>query len=191
MEIKGSSVPDKNGSPMNVSAVITYQVMNPMAFLFNVDNAKGYIHDQGSEVLKKIMSRFDYMSNDPNVPSLLDDTVVIGKYTKVFLSIGKCMKELLQAKCQIAGITILRMELMEFSYQSEMTKALLQVQQAKAKIDARKLIVKGGAMIVKDALIRLEEEGIEMSTKTKYSLTKDLMLVTCGESGPPNPVITL
>jgi hypothetical protein len=80
MEIRGSSVPDKNGSPMNVSAVITYQVHNPMAFLFNVDDAKGYIKDQGSEVLKKIMSRFDYMSNDPGVPSLLDDTMVIGKH---------------------------------------------------------------------------------------------------------------
>ena len=78
MEISGSSVPDKNGSPMNVSAIITYQVINPMAFLFNVDNARGYIHDQGSEVLKKIMSRFDYMSTDPTVPTLLDDTTVIG-----------------------------------------------------------------------------------------------------------------
>jgi hypothetical protein len=84
MEIKGSSVPDKNGSPMNVSAIITYQVLNPMAFLFNVDDSKMYIHDQGSEVLKKIMSRFDYMSTDPSVPSLLDDTMVIGwvYYTK-------------------------------------------------------------------------------------------------------------
>jgi hypothetical protein len=101
------------------------------------------------------------------------------------------MKELLQAKCKIAGINILRMELMEFSYQPEMTRALLQVQQAKAKIDARKLIVKGGAMIVKDALIRLDEEGVQLSKKSKYELTKDLMLITCGESGPPKPVINL
>ena len=101
------------------------------------------------------------------------------------------MKELLQVKCNLAGVKILRMELMEFSYHSEMTKALLQVQQAKAKIDARKLIVEGGVMIVKDALDRLDEEGIDMSQKAKYALTKDLMLITCGESGPPKPVLTL
>jgi hypothetical protein len=101
------------------------------------------------------------------------------------------MKELLQAKCKIAGITIHRMELMEFSYQAEMTKALLQVQQAKAKIDARKLIVKGGAMIVKDALVRLDEEGLKLNQKNKYELTKDLMLITCGEQGAPQTVITL
>ena len=63
---------------MSVSAVITYQVTNPMAFLFNVDQAVSYIKDQGLEVLKKIMSRFEYMSNDPDTPTLLDDTVVIG-----------------------------------------------------------------------------------------------------------------
>ena len=101
------------------------------------------------------------------------------------------MKELLQIKTTVAGIKILRMELMEFSYQPEMTMALLQVQQAKAKIDARKLIVEGGVMIVKDALVRLEEEGVKMKKKTKYSLTKDLMLITCGESGPPKPVLTM
>lgn len=101
------------------------------------------------------------------------------------------MKELLQVKCKIAGIAILRMELMEFSYQPEMTRALLQVQQAKAKIDARKLIVDGGVLIVKDALVRLEEEGVGLDKKTKYDLTKDLMLITCGESGPPQPVISL
>ena len=101
------------------------------------------------------------------------------------------MKELLQIKTKVAGIEILRMELMEFSYQPEMTKALLQVQQAKAKIDARKLIVEGGVQIVKDALVRLDEEGISLKKKTKFGLTKDLLLITCGESGPPKPVLTM
>jgi hypothetical protein len=80
-------VPDKNGSPMSVSAVITYQVENPMAYLFNVDRPVKYIKDQGLEVVKKIMSRFDYMSNEPGVPTLLDDTVIIGKPHLMFFKI--------------------------------------------------------------------------------------------------------
>lgn len=64
---------------MNVSAIVTYQVVNPMAFLFSVDQAIPYIKDQGSEVLKKVMSKFNYMSNDPEEPTLLDDTMIIGK----------------------------------------------------------------------------------------------------------------
>ena len=101
------------------------------------------------------------------------------------------MRDLLQAKCKIAGAEILRMELMEFSYHAEVAQGLLQIQQAKAKIDARKMIVEGGVLIVRDALIKLEEEGVELTAETKQNLTKDLLLITCSETGQPHPVITL
>ena len=79
MELKGSSVPDKGGSPMHVSAVLTYKIIDPVAMLFNVDDFQKYVYDQGLEVLKRVMSRFCYRSNDPAEPSLLDDTMLIGK----------------------------------------------------------------------------------------------------------------
>lgn len=99
------------------------------------------------------------------------------------------MKELLQAKCTLAGAEILRMELMEFSYHTEVAQGLLQIQQAQAKIDARKLIVEGGVLIVKDALLKLEEEGVHLTEDTKQKLTKDLLIVTCSEGGQPQPVL--
>ena len=101
------------------------------------------------------------------------------------------MRELLQAKCDIAGAEILRMELMEFAFHQEMSQALLQVQQAQAKIDARKLIVEGGVTIVRDALLKLDEEGVGIDEDTKDALTKDLMLITCAEGGQPQSVINL
>lgn len=101
------------------------------------------------------------------------------------------MKELLQAKCEIAGAEILRMELMEFSYHVEVAQGLLQIQQAQAKIEARKLIVEGGVLIVRDALIKLEEEGVDLTSETKQDLTKNLMLVLCSEGGQPRPVINV
>ncbi|MEL6735248.1 MAG: hypothetical protein AAFO98_05100 [Pseudomonadota bacterium] len=101
------------------------------------------------------------------------------------------MKELLQAKCTLAGAEILRMELMEFSYHSEVAQGLLQIQQAQAKIDARKLIVEGGVLIVKDALLKLDEEGVEMTAETKQKLTKDLLIVTCSEGGQPRTVLSV
>lgn len=181
MELHGSTVPDKNGSPLRVSAIVTYKVNDPVASLYNVDHYIQYIKDQGLEVLKRVVSRFPYRSNDENVPSLLDDTMII----------GKCMKELLQAKSEIAGVDILRMELMEFSYHKEVAQSLLQIQQAQAKIEARKLIVEGGVLIVRDALVKLEEENVELNETTKQLLTKDLMLITCSEGGQPTPVLNV
>jgi regulator of protease activity HflC (stomatin/prohibitin superfamily) len=80
LELKGSNVPDKNGSPLSVSAVVTYKIVDPLASLYNVDQFTSYIRNQGQEVLKRVISRFSYMSDNPNEPSLLDDTMVIGKF---------------------------------------------------------------------------------------------------------------
>ena len=78
MELKGSSIPDKRGSPLNVSAVVTYKVVDPVASLFNVQNSYRYVYDQGLEVLKRVISRFPYKSENPGEPSLLEDTSIIG-----------------------------------------------------------------------------------------------------------------
>lgn len=78
MELKGSSVPDQNGSPMNVSAIVTYKIVDPVASMFNVDQFQKYVYDQGLEVLKRVLSRFPYRASNSGEPSLLDDTMIIG-----------------------------------------------------------------------------------------------------------------
>lgn len=78
MELKGSSVPDKNGSPLKISAVITFKILDPVASLFHVANSQRFVEDQGLEVLKRVVSRFPYKANKPGQPSLLEDTVIIG-----------------------------------------------------------------------------------------------------------------
>lgn len=101
------------------------------------------------------------------------------------------MKELLQEKSDIAGIQILRMELMEFSFDDQIAGALLRVQQAKAKIEARKTIVKGSVLIIRDALKRLDEEEINLNQQKRQQLIKDLLIITCADRGTPIPVIRL
>lgn len=94
MELKGSSVPDSNGSPMNVSAILTYKITDPMASLFNVDNFERYVYDQGLEVLKRVLSRFPYRASKAGEPSLLDDTMIIGIDLSGWLIIRKVHERL-------------------------------------------------------------------------------------------------
>ena len=49
------------------------------------------------------------------------------------------------------------MDLMELSYSPEVASSLLQIQQAAAKVDARKLIVEGAVNIVSDAMQGLDD----------------------------------
>ena len=137
------------------------------------------MHTQALEVLKRVISKFPYRSSDPKQPSLLADTIVI----------GKVMKELLSEKMKIAGVEIIRMELMEFSYHPEVAQGLLQIQQAQAKLEARKIVVEGGVGIVKDALDLLERQGVQMTQETREKIISNLLVVVCSEFGPPQPVL--
>ena len=45
LQIKGSSVPDLKGSPMNVSVIINFKIVNPIRAIYAVDNYKDYLEN--------------------------------------------------------------------------------------------------------------------------------------------------
>ena len=179
--LKDSSVPDSNGSPLNVSAIVTFKVADPIKVLYNVNGYVSYLQSQAVEVLKRVVTKLPYRNSDPSSPSLLSDTVII----------GKLMREVLQEKMKIAGVDIIRMELMEISYHPEVAKGLLQIQQAQAKLEARKIIVEGGVGIVKDALDQLKQNEVEVSSQLRDKIISKLLVVVCSEDGAPQPVLKI
>ena len=93
------------------------------------------------------------------------------------------MAGLLQDRCDICGIRIEKMEIMEVAYHPEIAQSLLLVQQAQAKVDARKLIVEGCVEIVNGALENLKEHNIELTELNQHDLAKRLMIITCSDQG--------
>ena len=83
------------------------------------------------------------------------------------------------------------MEIMEVAYHPEVAQSLLLVQQAQAKVDARKLIVEGSVEIVNGALENLNNKGIELTELNKHDLASRLMVITCSDHGSAQPVITV
>ena len=83
------------------------------------------------------------------------------------------------------------MELMEVAYHTEVAQALLQVQQAQAKVDARALIVEGSVTIVHGALQALEARNIELEQQDRSDLVKKLMVITCSDQGNAQPVLNI
>jgi regulator of protease activity HflC (stomatin/prohibitin superfamily) len=150
MTLKGSSVPDKTGSPMAISAVMNYQVEDAIAYAYSVDDPYEYIQNQGAEVLRRVCSKFPYLSN--HEPSISKNSSFL----------GVCLRELTQQRVSICGVTITSMEIMEANYSPEVAQALLQVQQAQAKIDARQLIVEGSVGLVDSALKEMAKKGIDL-----------------------------
>jgi len=135
-------VPDARGAPLNVSAIVTYAVDKPVEALYHVNDLSGFVRNQGLDVLRRVCCKFPFRSNDPSEASLQDDGVIISKY----------LKNMLGARCVVAGINVQRMDLTEIAFHPEVAQSMLQIQQATAKVDARKLIVEGAVGIVTDAI---------------------------------------
>ena len=85
MTLNGSSVPDLHGSPMIVSAIVDYKVIDPLQVAYGIGDLEGFIRNQGLEVLRSACSKFSYRSNIKAEPTLQTDSKLI----------GGCMKDLL------------------------------------------------------------------------------------------------
>ena len=116
--LRGSSVPDKTGSPMHVSAIMNYRVIDAITYKYSVENPTSYIENQCLEVLRRVAGLFPYRSTTE--PCLISDSKFI----------GVCMRELVQEKVYLCGIEVISMEIMEVAYSPEVATSLLQVQQA-------------------------------------------------------------
>jgi len=45
LQIKGSSVPDQKGSPLNVSVIVNYKIVDPIKALYAVENYHFYLEN--------------------------------------------------------------------------------------------------------------------------------------------------
>jgi len=166
---------------MNVSAIINFVVTDPAKAKFAINDLRRFITNQAQEVVRNVCAQFLYRHSDPKECSLLSDSKFIGVQ----------LREILQVRCADAGVDITRMELMEFSYHVEVAQSLLQVQQAQAKVDARKLIVEGATGIVDDALRNLEAKGIDFTKEDRVDFAKKMMIITCSDHGSATPVLNV
>jgi len=115
LNLPGSSVPDARGSPLNVSAIVTYSVISPVEALYHCHNLSNFVHNQGLDVIRRVCTKFPFRSNDPNEASLQDDGVLISRF----------LKEMLHARCKVAGVEVQRMDLTEIAYHPEVAQSLL------------------------------------------------------------------
>jgi regulator of protease activity HflC (stomatin/prohibitin superfamily) len=148
-KVEGCNVPDATGSPIVASAVFNYYVVDAIQATYGVDDLPEYLNNNAQEVVKSVCQLFPMSSKDPKVPSLRGDASLI----------GMAMRDLMQQRVKSTGVKVVRMELMEVSYAAEVATAMLQVQQAQAKIDARELTVAGSVAITALGLMRLAEQG--------------------------------
>lgn len=167
-EMPNTKVLDQRGSPVVISGIITYSVVDARAAAIDVSDPHRFVRDQAPAILKRIVSMYPYESEDASQPSLKTET----------LEIATRMRDSLQAKCAIAGVEISSFSINELSYAPEIAATMLRRQQAEALVAARKAIVMGAKEIAKEAV---QDVGEGMSEEQRASLLSNLLVVLVGD----------
>src|SRR5450631_11612 len=167
-------VNDKMGNPIEIAAVIVWQVSDTYKAAFEVADYTNYIKIQSEAAVRHLATScpYDHMEDEHADITLRDG----GEQVNVLLE-----KEL-NERFAPAGIIIKEARISHLAYAAEIAGAMLQRQQATAIVAARFKIVEGAVGMVELALQMLSKKGIvQLDEEKKAAMVSNLMVVLCGE----------
>src|ERR1700743_2336171 len=174
-------VNDNVGNPIEIAAVIVWQIKDTAKAVFAVENYIKYVNIQMEEAVRHLANSFPY-------DNIEDETATItlrGGAEQVSHLLEKELNERLDR----AGIEVLEARISHLAYAPEIAHTMLQRQQASAIISARRLIVEGAVGMVEMALAKLSEKKIvELDEERKAAMVSNLLVVLCGDRSV-NPVV--
>lgn len=173
-------VNDVLGNPVEIGVAVMWQVVDTAKAVFNVDNYKEYLSLQCDSAVRDIVRIYPYdvaEGIDTTGDGKPDEGSLRGSSTIV----AERIRNVLQEKVENAGIEILDTRITYLAYAPEIAAVMLQRQQARAIIDARKMIVEGAVSMVEMALDQLNENKIvELDEERKAAMVSNLLVILCG-----------
>ena len=174
-----AKVNDADGNPIEIAAVVVWQVADTASALYSVDDYTQFVTIQTETAVRHIASSYPYTSRREGELSLRDNAEEIT---------GRLSAEI-AARVAPAGVHIIESRLTRLSYAAEIAQAMLRQQQASAVVGARRTIVEGAVGMVQLALQRLQEQDIvELDEERKASMVSNLLVVLCSEQAT-QPVV--
>ena len=171
-------VNDADGNPVEIAAIVVWQVDDTARSTYAVDDYSDFVAVQAESALRHVANTHPYDA-DTDATSLRGSTDLVA---------GELGDEL-AARVSIAGVEIVEVRISHLAYAQEIAQAMLRRQQANAVVAARSRIVEGAVGMVEMALARLaEREVVDLDEERKASMVSNLLVVLCGDQ-PPSPVV--
>lgn len=166
-----SKVNDRDGNPVDISAVVVWKVVNTAEALFEVDDFEHFVAVQSEAALRNLASRHPYDSEDHEV-SLRGNTVEVCDQ----------LKQDIQERLDKAGVDVIEARISHLAYAQEIAAAMLQRQQAQAVVAARTKIVEGAVGMVQMALDHLaKDQVVELDEERRAAMVSNLLVVLCSD----------
>ena len=174
-----AKVNDADGNPIEIAAVVVWQVRDTASALYSVDDFTEFVTIQTETAVRHIASRYPYDNRGSGALSLRDNAEEITQQLSAEIA----------DRVRPAGVQIIESRLTRLSYAPEIAQAMLRQQQANAVVGARQRIVEGAVGMVQLALERLQDEGVvELDEERKATMVSNLLVVLCSEQAT-QPVV--
>jgi regulator of protease activity HflC (stomatin/prohibitin superfamily) len=174
-------VNDADGNPIEIAAVVVWQVRDTAHARYSVDDYANFVTIQTETAVRHIASSYPYDNRGRDALSLRDNADEITQ---------KLSAELTD-RVRPAGVQIIETRLTRLSYAPEIAQAMLRQQQASAVVGARMRIVEGAVGMVQLALQRLKDEDVvELDEERKAAMVSNLLVVLCSEQATQQVVNT-
>ncbi len=144
-------VNDKNSNPIEIGAIVVWQVFDSAEAMFEVDNYEDYVRVQSESAVRTLATSYAYDAHVEGERSLSHNAAEIS---------DQQLASEVQARLAKAGMKVLEARIAHLAYAPEIANAMLRRQQASAIIAARTLIVEGAVSMVDLALKSIVEKGI-------------------------------
>jgi regulator of protease activity HflC (stomatin/prohibitin superfamily) len=172
-------VNDADGNPVEIAAIVVWQVADTSRAVYAVDDYDNFVRVQAESALRHVATTRPY--DDPAD----DGTSLRGSVDVVAAELAREVAQ----RVAIAGVEIVEVRISHLAYAPEIAQAMLRRQQANAVVAARARIVEGSVGMVEMALARLDEHGIvELDEERKAAMVSNLLVVLCADQ-PASPVV--
>ncbi|HVI58370.1 MAG TPA: SPFH domain-containing protein [Luteimonas sp.] len=165
-------VNELDGSPIEIAAVIVWQVVDSAEAVYNVDDYESFVHIQSESALRTMATSYPYDQHEEGQVALRSHAAEISQH----------LRDELSERLADAGVQVLDARISHLAYAPEIAQAMLQRQQANAIIAARTRIVAGAVGMVEMALAELQKNGVvELDEERKANMVSNLLVVLCGD----------
>ncbi len=167
-------VNDLEGSPIEIAAVVVWQVVDSAEAVYNVDDYESFVHIQTESALRAMATSYPYDQHEEGKISLRSHAAEIAKH----------LTEEIQERLSQGGMSVIEARISHLAYAPEIAQAMLQRQQASAIIAARTRIVEGAVSMVEMALSELSKRNVvDLDPERRAAMVSNLLVVLCGERG--------
>ncbi len=166
-------VNDADGNPVNIAAIVVWQVADTAKSVFAVEEYDKFVAVQSESALRHVATSHPYDNAGPGEETLRGSTELVAQE----------LADEVAARIAIAGLEVVETRISSLAYAPEIAQAMLQRQQATAIIAAREKIVEGAVTMVQNALERLEtEDVVQLDEERKAAMVSNLLVVLTSDS---------